>query len=171
MTSPSEVFRSRLREVRRLKGWTQQELSDALKAVGVKLDASAITRLEGGTRGVTLDDVVAIAAVLGVSPLHMIVQLENDALLEVAPEITTGPVGARAWFRGQHTLREGDDVPLFYAQTPEDDWDAIEPGLQFKSQEDFEALRAKWEKEIYRRWAAFPGGSGPRLHAGQEGDQ
>ena len=48
----------------------------------MNLDASAITRLERGTRGVMLDDVITISAALGVSPLHMIVPLENDADLE-----------------------------------------------------------------------------------------
>ena len=79
LPAPSEIFRARLREVRRRQGWTQQQIAEA---PGVNLDASAITRLERGTRGVMLDDVITISAALGVSPLHMIVPLENDADLE-----------------------------------------------------------------------------------------
>ena len=118
MPSPSEVFRARLREVRRLKGWTQQQLADALADAGVKLDASAITRLERGTRGLSLDDVLAIAAALGVSPLHLFVPLDNDEELNVAPSLTANALDVRAWVRGQRPLRETDDDRLFYAQTP-----------------------------------------------------
>jgi transcriptional regulator with XRE-family HTH domain len=164
MALPSDVFRARLREVRRFKGWTQQQLASALADVGVDLGEPAVTRLERGARGVSLDDVIAIAAVLGVSPLHMIVPLENDVTADLAPQLPAPVADARAWFRGQRPLRESDDLPLFYAQTPPDDWDVIEAGseklkaeLQVMTAEDFEALRLKWEREIYRRMAAQPG--------------
>jgi len=155
VASPSEVFRARLREVRRLKGWTQQQLADALAAAGVKLDASGITRMERGTRGVTLDDVIAIAAALGVSPLHMFVPLDNDEALNVAPGLTADTVNVRAWIRGQRPLRDTDDDRLFYAQTPDLDWDVIALGAggRFESREDFEAARARWDRAILRQLA------------------
>jgi transcriptional regulator with XRE-family HTH domain len=151
VASASEVFRQRLREVRRLKGWTQQQLADALAAGGVRLDASAITRLERGTRGVTLDDVIAIAAALGVSPLHMIVPLDDNGA-QLMPSLTVPAADARAWLRGQLPLREADER-LFYAQTPESEADSfpLVPGpWRFQNQEDFKATRAKWEREILR---------------------
>src|ERR1700690_832533 len=122
MALPSEVFRARLRELRRAKEGTQQQLADMLTDAGVKLDATAVTRLEGGTRGVALDEVVAIAAALGVSPLHMIVPLHNDDLLNVDPQFSTDAVTARAWMRGQQPLRKTDDDKWFYSQTPYNDW-------------------------------------------------
>jgi 8-oxo-dGTP pyrophosphatase MutT (NUDIX family)/transcriptional regulator with XRE-family HTH domain len=153
---PSEVFRVRLREVRRLKGWTQQQLADALVAAGVKLDASAVTRLERGTRGLSLDDVIAIAAVLGVSPLHMVVPLNGATSLDVTPEIAAEPAAVRAWMRGQLPLRDTDDERLFYTQTPENDFDTIAPATlgRFESRADFEAARAAWERELLRALAA-----------------
>jgi 8-oxo-dGTP pyrophosphatase MutT (NUDIX family)/transcriptional regulator with XRE-family HTH domain len=159
---PSEVFREQLRTVRRYKGWTQQRLADELDTVGVKLDATAITRLERGTRGVTLDDVIAIAAVLGVSPLHLFVPLGNgDSTLDIAPGLTAGTADVRAWIRGQVPLRDGDDDSLFYTQAPDRDWDviALAAGSRFKSREDFEATRAKWERAMLRRLAAESAGS------------
>ena len=162
MVFPSEVFREQLRTVRRFKGWTQQQLADALADVGVKLDATAITRLERGTRGVTLDDVIAIAAVLGVSPLHLFVPLGNgDSTLDIAPGLTAGAADVRAWIRGQLPLRVGDDDSLFYLQAPDRDWDviALAAGSRFESREDFEATRAKWERAMLRRLAAESAGS------------
>lgn len=152
---PSEVFRARLREARRLKGWTQRDLAAALAEVGMKLDASNVTRLERGTRGVTLDDVLAIAAALGVSPLHLFVPLDNDERLDVTPGLTASAVDARAWIRGQRPLRDSDDDGLFYSQTPERDWDVIALGAggRFESREDFEAARARWERAMLRQLA------------------
>jgi transcriptional regulator with XRE-family HTH domain len=122
----------------------------------VKLDASAITRLERGTRGVTLDDVLAIAAALGVSPLHLFVPLDNDERLDVAPGLTAGVLDTRAWIRGQRPLRESDDDSLFYSHTPERDWDviALGAGSRFEGREDFEAARARWERAMLRQLAA-----------------
>jgi 8-oxo-dGTP pyrophosphatase MutT (NUDIX family)/transcriptional regulator with XRE-family HTH domain len=151
VTSPSEVFRARLREVRRLKGWTQQQLADELASLGVRLDASGITRMERGTRGVTLDDVIAIAAALGVSPLHMIVPLDDNGA-QLTPSLTVPTADARAWLRGQLPLDQADEH-LFYAQTPESeaDWFPLVPGeWRFQNQEDFKATRARWEREIFR---------------------
>jgi transcriptional regulator with XRE-family HTH domain len=153
MALPSEVFRERLREVRRLKGWTQQQLADVLTDAGLKLDATAVTRLERGTRGVALDEVVAIAAALGVSPLHLIVPLHNDELLNVDPQLSTDAVTARAWIRGQQPLRETDDDKWFYSQMPYNDWDSIEVGVayRFESRQDYLAARAQLEHRRFRQ--------------------
>ena len=157
MALPSEVFREQLRAVRRIKGWTQRQLEDALAELGVKLDATAITRMERGTRGVALDDVIAIAAALGVSPLHLIVPLGNgDTALDVAPDLNVGVADVRAWIRGQRPLRDTDDDGLFYTQTPDRDWDviALNMGARFENREDFEATRARWERAMLRKLAA-----------------
>ena len=153
MALPSEVFRVRVREARRLKGWTQQQLAGALGALGVKLDATAITRLESGTRRVSLDDVIAIAAALGVSPLHLFVPLDNDLSLNVTPGLALPVLDVRMWVRGQRPLRETDDERLFYAQTPEGDWASIVAGAsaRFSDGEEFEAARARWERDTLRR--------------------
>ena len=155
MATPSEVFRARLREVRRLKGWTQQQLADELASIGVRLDASGITRMERGSRGVTLDDVIAIAAALGVSPLHMFIPLDNDDMVNAAPGISADVLDVRAWIRGQRPLRDSDDDRLFYAQTPDRDWDVIALGAggRFESREDFDAARARWDRAILRQLA------------------
>jgi transcriptional regulator with XRE-family HTH domain len=160
MTLPSEVFRARLRLVRRLKGWTQQQLSAELARADVELSESAIVRMEKGTRGVSLNEAIAIAAVLGVSPLHMTVPLDNDQDVDVAPAITVPVLDARAWARGQTPLRAGDDDRFFYAQTPERDWDAIAPRVaeRFASREDFEERRARWEREVLMQFVRDTGG-------------
>jgi transcriptional regulator with XRE-family HTH domain len=151
MPTPSDVFRARLREVRRLKNWTQADLAAALAGTGLGLGEPAITRMERGSRGVSLDEAIAISAVLGVSPLHMLVPLDDDGA-QVAPGQAVSTADARAWMRGLTPLREADER-LFYAQTPpsEAEWFPTVPGAwRSEDPETFAATRAKWEREIFR---------------------
>ena len=162
MALPSEVFRARLREVRRLRGWTQADLASALASAGLDLGESAVVRMERGIRGVSLDEAIAIAAVLGVSPMHMIVPIDDNGI-QLAPQVTVPTTDARAWIRGQRPLTEADEQ-LFYAQAPvsEAEWLAIAPGAwRSWTREDYQATRAKWEREIYR---AAIGGRAPQEH-------
>jgi transcriptional regulator with XRE-family HTH domain len=154
VSMPSEVFRARLREVRRLKRWTQADLAAALVGAGMALGEPAITRMERGPRGVSLDEAIAIAAMLGVSPPHMVVPPE-DSDTQLTPRLAVPAADARAWIRGQRPLREADER-LFYVQTPpgEADWFPTVPGpWRFKNQQDFEDTRARWEREIFRAMA------------------
>lgn len=58
-------FGDRMRECRELRSWSQRQVAELLQAVGIKLDPSAITRIERGTRDVKLSEAIAIADVLG----------------------------------------------------------------------------------------------------------
>ena len=48
MARPSQSFAARLKEVRKGRGWTQQDLADYLKEVGWSIDRAAIARVESG---------------------------------------------------------------------------------------------------------------------------
>ncbi|MBP2455690.1 helix-turn-helix domain-containing protein [Mycolicibacterium lutetiense] len=60
-------FGKRVRAQREGAGFTQRELSENLAELGVKLDTSAITRIENGSREPRLKEAAAIAHALGVS--------------------------------------------------------------------------------------------------------
>jgi transcriptional regulator with XRE-family HTH domain len=154
LPSPSEVFRARLREVRRVKGLTQPELSEALASVGVDLNEFVITRIESGKRRVTLDEAVALAAVLGPSLLHMLIPVD-DTSVHLAPEMPERAIDARAWIRGQRPLRRADEQ-LFFFQTPpsEADWFPFVPGpWRSEDPQTWENARPRYEREILRRGA------------------
>jgi transcriptional regulator with XRE-family HTH domain len=162
--APSAVFRQSLREARRLKRWTQQELADALAELGAKIDATAITRIERGVRSVSLDEVVLIAAALGVSPMHLFVPLDDKAPVQVAPGLVRPAADVRAWVRGQRPLRVSDDDRLFYTQAPDNDWASVIPGahealgdergtrlVKFTDRETYEDFRQRASGELYRQ--------------------
>jgi transcriptional regulator with XRE-family HTH domain len=105
---PSENFTRRLREARTRRGWTQAELAKRVTALGHSLDKTAVTKLEGGNRKVTLDDAVALAAALDVPVLSLLLPAEGDAAL--TRKLAIPFPFARAWMSGQLPLsREGVD--------------------------------------------------------------
>lgn len=105
---PSENFTRRLREARTRRGWSQAELAKRVTALGHALDKTALTKLEGGNRKVTLDDAVALAAALDVPLLAML--LPDEGKVPLAPKLDVPLAFARGWMIGKLPLsREGVD--------------------------------------------------------------
>ncbi|WP_280909305.1 helix-turn-helix transcriptional regulator [Leucobacter exalbidus] len=79
LNSPAQVFARRLREERVRIDMSQAELAQKLSVhYDIKLDASAVARIERGERGVKLDEAVGIAQIL---------DTELEALLDSATSI------------------------------------------------------------------------------------
>jgi transcriptional regulator with XRE-family HTH domain len=64
--------------VKELRYVSVRDLSAALEENGHTIWPSAITRLEQGTRRIDVDDLVALAAALGVSPNALLLPAEGD---------------------------------------------------------------------------------------------
>lgn len=62
----NRTFGDRVRDAREALKWSQRKLAEELDKIGVKLDPSAVTRIERGTREVKLREAAAVAAVLKV---------------------------------------------------------------------------------------------------------
>lgn len=86
-----------LARLRKVRGYSTRQLAGELERNGRSISASGITRMEKGERVVTADDLVALAAVFGVSPVSLLLPLTTAA--EARVEITgAGTVDAlRAW--------------------------------------------------------------------------
>src|SRR5438067_13829767 len=59
--TPTEYLRDRISELRADRDLSQQELSDRLIRLGLQLDRSAVTKVEKGTRGVSLNEAIGCA--------------------------------------------------------------------------------------------------------------
>ncbi len=127
----AETFAARVREVRNRRGWSQRELAERVTAAGRPMNASAVTKIEGGTQGVSLNDALVLAAVLGVAPIHMIVPMDGDlppveglppgdpghptsTPTDLTDKLRIHPPEARTWIRG--------DWPLHHRGPWNDDW-------------------------------------------------
>lgn len=124
-----QVFARRLREVRKRRGWSQEQLARRVdEELGVPIHRVTIAKIEsGGKRAqhVELQEVLALSLALGVSPLHMIVPFGADARLRVAPrKQAVGPVLARRWLQGVDTLLD-EDPRWFFTEVPPDEWEAL----------------------------------------------
>jgi transcriptional regulator with XRE-family HTH domain len=110
-----EVFGRRVAEARDRRKWTQKEL-----AARVGMRRETVTMIELGKRRVTIEEWLAIAAALNAPPLHLIVPLEDDALVEVGKR-THAAKDLRAWIRGLSPLNAGGrrEVVDFLAEWPD----------------------------------------------------
>jgi len=87
----------RLNELRRGRGLTLGELADKLKELGRPILLSALSKIEKGQRRVDVDDLVALALALDVSP-NMIL-LPEEARLNIEVQLTPSHAqdAASAW--------------------------------------------------------------------------
>jgi transcriptional regulator with XRE-family HTH domain len=119
---PSEVFRDQLRGVRERKRWTQLELARVLtEDLGEETHQATITKIEKGTRGVSLDDALRLAAVLDVSPLNMVVPRGAEPEVLLAPELAVTPRRMRQWVRGQRPLRK-EGERFYFSEVSDEEW-------------------------------------------------
>ena len=119
-----EGFTSRMNLLRRRQRITQRALADRLANLGVHLHHTAIAKIEGGKRGVGLDEALAIAGALGVAPVHLIAPTGvHHPRIEVAPAIQLNPSDLREWIRGRLPLIDAEFNDWYYAEAPHDEFE------------------------------------------------
>lgn len=79
------------KNLRRLRTVSLRDLSDDLGKLGRPITASALQKIEAGVRRVDVDDLMALAVALGVSPLTLL--LPEYADNSVSSEMTGAPDG------------------------------------------------------------------------------
>jgi len=65
--TPEQKFGRTMRALREKSGFTQTGMAEQLLAFDIKVHPSAVNRMEKGTRGVRLNEAVAVARILCVS--------------------------------------------------------------------------------------------------------
>ena len=142
----------RIKEVRTRRGLTAAQL--AIRCAGVgrpDLTASAISNIETGRRDntgrrrrdVTVDELLALAKALQVSPVHLLVPpAADDEPYQVTPEVAAPALHVREWVRG-YGLLPGDDRQVYLSEVPPGEFEEIE-GLLFPT-------RQPWQLRQMRR--------------------
>ncbi|MFP3967152.1 helix-turn-helix transcriptional regulator [Actinomadura fulvescens] len=101
-----------VRRLRAMRNLSTTQLANRLTEAGRPILANAITKIEAGSRRVDVDDLVALAVVLGVNPSALLFPPDDD-------DTSMGVTGAgrfRAeviwdWADGRAPLRERDFIP------------------------------------------------------------
>ncbi|MEU5345700.1 helix-turn-helix transcriptional regulator [Streptomyces sp. NPDC020766] len=142
--TPVETIAKRVREARNRKGMTALELADDLKRRGLDWDRQTVTKLETGRRqNVSVAELLALARALDVSPLHLLVPLE-EVEYKVTPEESMPAARVREWVRGKEPL-PGTDQRIFRSEVPLDELQAPVRGrLTVEGQSVRDAMRAEY---------------------------
>jgi transcriptional regulator with XRE-family HTH domain len=114
--TPSDLIAQRVRKLREGRGWKVADLAARCKEAGMpRLTVQALYKLETqrdrsdrAPRSVTVDELLVLAYVLDVAPVHLIAGLDDDTPLPVSPDWTVNAPGARKWVRGLVPLSGGD---------------------------------------------------------------
>jgi transcriptional regulator with XRE-family HTH domain len=123
--SPSDVVAARVREVRRARRLQVPELAERCAAEGFpELTAAALWNLEGRRTGkrppraITVDELLALAKVLQVHPVHLLVEPRAaEEPYQVTPAADAPAADVREWVRGYGFL-PGDDRQLYISEVP-----------------------------------------------------
>jgi hypothetical protein len=125
---------------------SQRRLVARLDQLGLPLNQSVITRIERGTRKVSLDEAVALAAALDVAPVHLFMPINDEGCVSVTPSIEEPSRVARQWALGIRAL-DPVNTRFYGSQSPRvPDWEEE----QVRRQEDFdrEATAIPAEQEL-----------------------
>lgn len=93
-----------LRRIRKRKGWTQQQLSAELDELGFVVHPTAILKIEKGTRAVTVDEWLGLAAALSVPPPLLLLPLGSEHRVEITQKSRIHPHLALEWVTGDECL-------------------------------------------------------------------
>lgn len=110
-----------IRQQRKNRGLSVQELSDACTALGSPVTYSTLVNLENGRRiSIDLADLLLIAKVLDLPPISLIFPPRAESTVESLPGRTEHPWEALAWFAGETPRRTAAPEG-----TPQADLDAM----------------------------------------------
>jgi transcriptional regulator with XRE-family HTH domain len=98
--TPERVVAERLTELRQRRGWSQAELADRMAAYGIPWGRTTPGKIENQQRNVTVEELVGLAFVLGVSPVALMVPSPVDAEARLTPNTSTSGPNAYAWMSG-----------------------------------------------------------------------
>lgn len=106
-----ETVRKNIRRIRDLRAVSGPELSAKLGELGRPIPPLGIHRIENGDRRVDVDDLVAIALALGISPLALLLPIDAAALLPEGEGYSAERIWD--WGTGRAPLNATDDVIEF----------------------------------------------------------
>jgi transcriptional regulator with XRE-family HTH domain len=132
-----EVIGERVRQAMNAKSWTAQRLVDELARVNpdLKWTTSVVANLTSRRRRyVTVDELLALAVVLGVHPVDLLVPADvaDDEPHSVTPTVTTTAGAARAWIAGEGFLTEPET------------WVELAEAIRLMPKERAEAMSRLW---------------------------
>jgi transcriptional regulator with XRE-family HTH domain len=118
--APTQAVAKRVREVRERRRMTAAKLAAEMTRVGIGWDRNTVTKLETGRRAnVSVAELLALASVLDVAPVHLLVPFDDDGQpYQVTPTQVEAAGFVRDWIRGDWYL-EDTDLRNFFSELPD----------------------------------------------------
>jgi transcriptional regulator with XRE-family HTH domain len=133
---------ARVKELRRARGWTGAELGERMTKLGVRWDRSIVANVEAGRRkAFTVDELMALAIVFDVAPVHLMVPLDEGPY-QVTPEMEQPTARVRAWIRGEEPL-PGGRKRSWFTERPLGE---LPPELKAEPDEDLDHIRKSYKE-------------------------
>ena len=108
---------SRVKQLRRTRGWTAAEVGERMTRLGVSWDRFTVANLEKGKRStVTVTELLALSVVFDVAPVHMLVSPEAGDY-SITPSFSQPAARVRAWVRGEQPL-PGTHLRTWHTEVP-----------------------------------------------------
>lgn len=114
----SEVVPRRLREARASRLWTQGDLANEMSTIGSPMHRTTIAKIEKAKRPVAVDELVALAAALDVSPTFLLLPLDGKEPVQAAPKVVAEAETLGRWMAGLSALKESNKQ-TYRAHVPE----------------------------------------------------
>lgn len=154
----SHAVRENVRRLREEASFSYAELSRRLTAVGHPLAVLALRRIEDGERRVTVDDLTALAVVLGVNP---------DALLRPSAEDVVQLTGTAArtpgeisfWLQGLEPLKDQEEVlyERLWGEGGKSTAKLVAADIRNATQLTQEEIDTRVERFVFHSLTSFPG--------------
>jgi transcriptional regulator with XRE-family HTH domain len=146
--APTAVIAAKVRELRKDRGWSAEQLAARMRAAGIEWTRLVVAKLETGRRqAVSVEELLSLAAVLGVSPLHLLVpplpqpqlaapgEPNDNAPYQVTPTQAVPCYQVRQWVRGYEPLPGADLLRYVQAMPVHEQPDAAEVERRIRVEE------------------------------------
>jgi transcriptional regulator with XRE-family HTH domain len=153
--------------LRASRGLTAEQLSAQMAALGVPFHTSVLANLETGRRRfVTVAELLALAVVLGVAPVHLLVPVDDEGDYAITPNVSVPAARARAFIRGTDPL--DSDAKTYHMHVPTSELTAALFDL-LRGRPDLKVMVDRAGNELSRGWllAAIEGATRPGGDDGQ----
>lgn len=100
-------IRDNVKRLREAQGWSITRLAEQLKQNGSPIPRTALSRIESGHRKVDVDELVALAVALDVSPVSLLLPPEDTGEpVEITNEVSAPWEVAWRWMHGEIPIRD-----------------------------------------------------------------
>jgi len=94
-----------VRTLRKERGLDLADVAERMAGLGRPLSLNGVSKVERGKRGVDVDDLVALALALNVSPLRLILTPDaSDDRISLTPKVSVPKRDAWQWASGEYQL-------------------------------------------------------------------